>query len=131
MPVGSAFANSKPFDPSDHRAYARVRIKNPASNAISPGLICLVDTGSDWTVLPAPFVQAMGLVANGPPVSVQTMSGRTEVLARLQNVPLLIEKFVITTEIAISFGTAVPIVGRYDLLSSFDIAFDSTHWYWE
>ncbi len=131
MPVGGTFLAARPLDPKDQRPYASVSLRHPTSGKSGPKLICLVDTGSDWTVFPAALANASGVIVNGPPIAVRTANGTAFSLLRATNVELIIQGYLIVTTIAVSqAGAFTPIVGRRDLLTAFDLGFTTTHWHW-
>jgi hypothetical protein len=77
MPItAQTFAHNKALSTArKHRAYADVVIINPVSARRSATLQCLVDTGSDYTILPLSAASQLGITASGPPVTFRTAGG--------------------------------------------------------
>lgn len=133
MPIApGAFAQSKLLDSvNNHRAYADVIVTDPAGANSSSVLQCLVDTGSDYTVLPISAAHAAGIIPAGRPVNFRTAGGQTYQLPSHPTTDLIIEGYSVNALVAFSTSTAFsPILGRLELVAAFDAAFDTAHWHW-
>ncbi|MGX6998849.1 aspartyl protease family protein [Caballeronia sp. KNU42] len=130
MPITpGTFRYSKPYDPVDKRPYAEVYINNGGTT--SSRIDCLVDTGSDYTILPAAVASKIGLATIGPNITVGTPSGSTFTLPSA-NLQITIEGFIINTQVLLTSAKKfTAIVGHHDLIKAFDIGFDITDWYWK
>ena len=131
MPITpGVFGNSKPLVVTRfRRAYADVQIV--AASGTSPVYQCLVDTGADYTILPMSAATAAGITPSGPSVRLRTASGATFTLPTHPAVPLLIEGYANTLPVAFSTGPAfVAVLGRLEIVQTFDIGLDISHWHW-
>lgn len=133
MPITPAtFASSKPLDAArNHRAYADVRLTTANGTVKSSTLQCLVDTGSDYTVLPLSAATSVGIVPSGPWVTFRTAGGANYRLRSHLGVNLEVEGYAIVAQVIFSQATAfTPILGRLELVAAFDAGFDTSNWYW-
>jgi hypothetical protein len=113
------------------RAYADVALTNPTYTRVSATIQCLVDTGSDYTILPMSLAGGFGIVPSGPPVSFRTAGGVTYSLPSQPGLDLMIEGYAIKATVAFSTSAAfIPIVGCLDLVNAFDFGFDDVSWFW-
>ena len=74
MPI-ITFANSKPYDPIDNRPYSGVILIHPAGSPRSPAYRCLVDTGSDYLVLPVTPAAVVGIHLSGVKKTLHGVTG--------------------------------------------------------
>jgi hypothetical protein len=127
----SSFAGSKPLDPGrNYRAYADVHVKD-ATGAVKYKLLCLVDTGSDYSVLPTAAATAAAIALTGPAITFSTAGGVAYTLPSHPAVDLIVEGYAITVPVAFSASAAfTPLLGRLELVEAFDAGFDATNWYW-
>lgn len=133
MPITPAtFANSKLLNRGrNYRAYADVVVTNATGTVNSSIIQCLVDTGSDYTVLPLSAATAVGIVPSGPWVPFRTAGGATYRLQSHLGVLLVVEGYAITVQVAFSTARGFsPILGRLELAAAFDTGFDTSNWYW-
>ena len=134
MPITPiAFAGHKSLDTlRNYRAYADVYLTNPVTGVKSPTFQCLVDTGSDYTVLPMSAATAIGITPSGPLVTFRTVGGATHTLPSHSSSDIVIEGYLVIGPVvfssAISFS---PIVGRLELIQAFDIGMNITDWYYD
>ena len=126
----TSFAGSKPLDPGrNYRACADVHVKD-ATGTVKYKLQCLVDTGSDYTVLPT-AATAAAIALSGPAITFNTAGGVAYTLPSHPAVDLIVEGYAITVPVAFSASTAfTPLLGRLELVEAFDAGFDATNWYW-
>jgi len=133
MPITPiTFANSKPLNRvRNYRAYADAVVTNASGSMKSSTIQCLVDTGSDYTILPLRAATAVGITPSGPPVTFRTAGGATYLLQSHLGVRLLVEGYIITVQVAFSSaGGFSPILGRLEMAAAFDTGFDINNWYW-
>ena len=96
---------------------------------------CLVDTGSDHTVLPLALATSIGITPSGPLVSIGTAGGAHSRFQSHSPADLIIEGYVIKgVTILLSpfsaIGGFTPIVGRKHLINAFDFGFTTKEWHW-
>jgi predicted aspartyl protease len=128
MSITIVFNNSKPFDPSDNRPYADVAITDSRGNSISPTYVCLVDTGSDYIVLP--YGAASRIALSGNKKTLRGVTG-SMVLDFETNLYVVIEGLLIKTDVLFESSPAsgfVPILGRAAILTAFDLGMDVGNW---
>ena len=131
MATSFTFSSDKLLDTAKfHRANAWVEIIN-GGNASSK-IDCLVDTGSDWTILPLLVAQSVGI---NPPFSSTanfiTASGSGYSLPVERNVTIRIEGYRPNCNIVLSSAAGfVPILGRLELMWAFNSGLDTVKWYW-
>jgi hypothetical protein len=133
MPITpTTFAHARALNPRrSYRAYAYVFVTNATGALKSSKLRCLVDTGSDYTILPVSAATAVGIVPSGPSVTFRTAGGATYSLPSHPTVRLEVEGYAITVPVAFSTaGRFSPILGRLELVAAFDAGFDTSNWYW-
>ena len=117
---------------NSYRAYADVYLLDPASGAKSPTFHCLVDTGSDYTILPRSAATAIGLIPSGPSVTFRTAGGATYTLPSHTMTAIVIEGYLISGTVAFSSGSGFsPVIGRLELISAFDIGMDTREWHYD
>ena len=134
MPIGpGTFSGSRALDPvRNYRAYADVVVTDPTGMTRSSTIQCLVDTGSDYTVLPMSMATAVGIVPSGLPVTFRTAAGVSYSLPSHPTVDLIVEGYRINTPVAFSTAASfIPILGRLEAVAAFDIGFDVANWYWD
>src|SRR5208337_4513969 len=104
MPISpGTFLSSKALDPlRNYRAYADVVVTDAAGVLKRSVLKCLVDSGSDYTVLPISAAKAVGIVPSGPKVTFRTAGGATYKLASHANVRLVVEGYAVVVQVAFS-----------------------------
>ncbi|MBX9624554.1 MAG: retropepsin-like domain-containing protein [Gemmataceae bacterium] len=127
-------ALSRLLDPAlNYRAYCDVVVVNANANGVarkSPVYQCLVDTGSDYTILPWVAATAIGLTPSGPVVTIRSVGGRVYRLMS-DEVAIEIEGKLVRVPVAFSAaGGFSPILGRSQLLAAYDFGFDTSHWHW-
>jgi predicted aspartyl protease len=116
----------------NYRAYADVVVMNSAGARKSSTIQCLVDTGSDYTILPMSIATAVGITPTGPPITFRTANGASYTLPSHPSVDLIVEGYHITVFVVFSSAAAfTPILGRLELVTAFDIGLDTTNWYWD
>lgn len=133
MPIRpKTFAHSKPLVVArNSRAYASVVMLNPATQQQSAALQCLVDTGSDYTILPLAVAMEIGIKPAGKMISFRAAGGAQYKLPSHAAVDLMIEGYSLQAEIAFSHSNNfMPILGRIELVFAFDVGFDTNNWYW-
>jgi hypothetical protein len=133
MPITpTTFGYSKPLITTPPaRAYADVELADPTLTRFSATLQCLVDTGSDYTILPMSLAVSFGIMPAGPPVTFRTAGGTTYSLISQPGLDLLIEGYAIKATVAFASSAAfIPIVGCFDLVNAFDFGFDDVNWFW-
>lgn len=134
MPIApGTFSGSRSLDPRrNYRAYADIVLTDPAGVTRSSTIQCLVDTGSDYTVLPMSMATAVGIVPSGPLITFRTAAGVSYSLPSHPRVDLIIEGYAIRVPIAFSTAASfIPILGRIEAVAAFDIGFDVANWYWD
>jgi hypothetical protein len=132
MPITPAtFLKSKLLDTArSYRAYAKVDVTDPKGTVLASNE-CLVDTGSDYTILPQNTAAIAGLKLTGPKVTFRTAGGMSYSLPSHMSVHLLVEGYAITAQVLFSSAKSfLPILGRWELVNAFDFGFDDTNWYW-
>lgn len=133
MPIRPGmFSHQKALDTARaNRAYADVRIAGPAASSLT--WVCLVDTGSDFTILPMAAAMAAGITPSGSAVTFQTAGGARYSLPSHAPVPLIIEGYLVpNARVVFSAGQGFsPILGRGELLAAFDVGFSRTDWFWD
>jgi hypothetical protein len=133
MPITpTTFAHDKALDARrNYRPYADVIVTDATGTVKSPNLKCLVDIGSDYTVLPLGAATAVGIVPSGPSVTFRTAGGATYRLPSHLGVRLVVEGYAITVQVAFSSAMGFsPILGRLEVVAAFDVGFDTSKWYW-
>ena len=133
MPISpTTFTRHKSLSSANRfRAYADVYVTDPYTGTKSATFQCLVDTGSDYTILPLSAATAIGLTPSGPPITFRTAGGTTHSLPSHSWVDMIIEGYHIIGPVV--FSDAIdfsPIVGRLELVQAFDIGMDVTEWYY-
>ncbi len=117
---------------NNFRAYADVHLTDPSTGVRSPTFQCLVDTGSDYTILPISAATAIGLTPSGPPVTFRSVGGVAYTLPSHSAVYIEIQGYL--TIGTVVFSTAAgfsPIIGRLELIQAFDIGMDASNWYYD
>jgi len=133
MPITpTTFAGHKTLSAANrYRAYADVYLTDPSTGVKSSTIQCLVDTGSDYTILPMSAATAIGLTPSGPPVTFRTVGGATHSLPSHSWVDIVIEGYHIIGPVVFAIATGFsPIVGRLELVQAFDIGMNLTDWYY-
>jgi hypothetical protein len=134
MPKTFTFPNKKALSRANNcRAYADVQATDAAGSVKSPILICLVDSGSDFTILPASAASAVGIAVSSltQVASFSSPGGPRYMLPLDPSVRLVVEGYAITVPVAFSSSPSfIPILGRNEMLAAFDAGFDNTDWYW-
>jgi hypothetical protein len=130
MPIGpGSFAFQKLLPPTNnYRAWAQVVLINGSSQYTIAR--CLVDTGSDYTILPLAAARAIGITPSAS-VALQTAAGTTTSLVVHPSLDLQVEGWLLSgTRVAFSPAPGfTPVVGRIELMSAFDFGFDQRAWY--
>jgi predicted aspartyl protease len=129
----TAFGHWKGLGASPFRAYADVQMFGPAG--VNSSIIqCLVDTGSDYTILPLAIASSIGIQTTGTPivpVTFRTAGGVQYTLPLHPAVDIRVEGYRIQVPVVFSPAAFSPIVGRQELLAAFDLGFDTGQWYWD
>lgn len=125
------FSKQKSLNLSNNsRAYADVILINPTNGQRSGPINCLVDTGSDYTILPLRIATTLNI--NPPtPASIITSSGQTVSFQSHKSLEIVIEGWILKN-VHVLFSPAqqfIPILGRIDLIDTFDFGFDSSYWH--
>jgi hypothetical protein len=130
------FPSLKPYAGATlgRRAYADVRLVGP-TRIRSSVVQCMVDTGSDYTILPLGLAGAVGIVPSGGLVSITTVAGTSVSLSSHSPVDLEIEGYAISLRTVLfspfsTVGGFIPILGRPELIAAFDFGFTVTDWHW-
>lgn len=134
MPITAlTFGNAKPLTPThNYRAYADVVMTNPAGTKKSSILQCLVDTGSDYTILPMSIAKVIGVTPWGPPIKFRTAGGVSYTLPSHPSVDLIVEGYAIKVQVAFSSAAGfTPILGRLEMVEAFDVGLDTINWYFD
>jgi len=124
------FTNTKSFDPSDNRPYADVTLTDALGTPISATYQCLVDTGSDYIILP--ISAAAGLVLSGTMMVYHGVTGSTSMNFE-KNIDIIIETKKLRADILFdpSPGAGfIPILGRTAILTAFDLGVTVSDWHW-
>ena len=124
------FPNSKPYDPIDNRPYAAVALLHGARK--SPTFPCLVDTGSDFIVLPTSAASLIGLPLSGTKKTYRGVTGSASFDFEI-GLQVDVEGCVITTDVLFAPTATVgfvPILGRVAILAAFDLGFNVSDWLW-
>lgn len=126
------FTNRNSLLAPGSRAYAEVFLEDPTSGAKDGPKVCLVDTGADYTILPASMAVTLGLAPGGlPTVSITAADGTVFSLPQATGLDLVIEGYRVTADVLFcSASKFTPLVGRRDLMNAFDFGFDDTYWYY-
>lgn len=119
---------------SRNRAYAFVQVRN-ASGAVVRRYNCLLDTGSDYTLLPAAILPLIGLTPSST-VTFRSAGGSSYTLPYEPAPPtgtgvrLVIEG--VRKRLGVAFYSTgfTPILGRIQALQAFDFGLDRSNWYW-
>jgi predicted aspartyl protease len=134
MTIAFGTATSRPIVRSlttgAEQAWAGVQLYDPVRNRPLTRITdCVIDTGSQYTILPAAVFVGIGIPA-GPTISIRTISGA---IARFgsHQVDLLIERLyhVGTTVLSTAARGFTPVLGLADAKDAFDFGFDFSQWY--
>jgi hypothetical protein len=139
MPISTiypkTFPHSKPYSGSatNLRPFADVVLIGPTGSSYT--IQCLVDTGSDHTILPLGLATSVGIIPSGPLVSVAAAGGTRVSFQSHAPADLVIEGYTIRgVTILLSpfsaIGGFTPILGRKHLINAFDFGFDTKEWHW-
>ncbi len=134
MPITpTTFFGHRPLSAANQfRAYAVVYLTDLTTGVRSPTFQCLVDTGSDYTILPMSAATAIGLTPSGPPVTFRSVVGTTYTLPSYSAVGIVIQGYLTVGPVVFSTASGFsPIIGRLELIQAFDIGMDATNWYYD
>jgi predicted aspartyl protease len=132
MSTAIVFPNNRNYDPSDNRPYSRVYLTNSTGTKKSSLYMCLVDTGSDYIILPRSAATTVGIALSGTKKTIRGATGSASFDFET-NLQFIIEGLSITADVLLdpSPGAAfVPILGRVAILAAFDLGFNVTDWLW-
>lgn len=123
--------NNRMLDPKHLRAIADVVIsyRGKPSSTVQ----CLVDTGSDYTILPARVASSIGINvrAINRRATFRGIGGRRYKLPLFTNINFEVEGYKFTSQVVFnSSPQPIPILGRIQLLAAFDSGLDRNTWYW-
>ena len=125
------FLFHKPFDLKDRRPYLDVVLLSD-SGGRSDGYKSLVDTGSDFVILPMTAAMTAGITLSGNTTDLRLATGKA-VLPIEKDLNLSIAGWKIQADVLFETSNDpnfIPIVGRAALLTAFDIGFQSTLCLW-
>lgn len=138
MPIQTSypktFPHAKPYAGAsrNYRAYADVRLIGPTATSSTHEF--LVDTGSDYTIVPERLAQNIGIPTNVPlpQVNFTTASGHNVALPYYTPLDIEIGAYILPgIRILITSASGfIPILGRPELIAAFDFGFNTTHWHW-
>lgn len=129
------FTHSRPFDLFHNRPLAAVRLIDPSSGRRSLAYDCLVDTGSDFSILPLSAMSRLGRTHSGGTKRIASLGG-SFVLEHEFGIDLNIEGYRITPRQGVCFAASptaafLPVLGRVDLLTALTVAMAGSNWYWD
>ena len=127
-----AFANSKPYDLIDNRPYSGLTLLHSSGAPRSPTYRCLVDSGSDYIVLPISAAASVGIRLSRMR---KTLHGVTGSASFFFEPALLVdvEGYRITADVLFDPSPSaafVPLLGRAAMLAAFDVGFTVVEWLW-
>lgn len=135
MTISFVGGTAKPLvSARSNRAYAFVSVRD-ASGTVVGNYNCLVDTGSDYTLLPDSLLPVLGLTPSSL-ITFRTAGGTSYTLPYEPPPPtgagirLVIEGVPKRLGVAFYSSGFTPILGRIEALSTFDIGFDNTNWFY-
>lgn len=114
------------------RAFVDVFLINPTNSSLRAGPVkCLIDTGSDFTILPIQYANSINITPSNSttirsPGGTATYSSQPNLTLEICNLHLP------NADILFSSSSGfLSILGRNDLLSTIAIGMDDHNWYWE
>lgn len=114
------------------RAFVDVFLINPTNNSLRAGPVqCLIDTGSDFTILPIHYASSININPSYS-TSIRTPGGTAKYSSERNLALEICNLHLPNVNILFSSSSGfISILGRNDLLSTIAIGMDDHNWYWE
>jgi hypothetical protein len=129
MSISFVTAKSKALLARSSRAEAYVEVYDKMTRHIA-SFNCLLDTGSDYTLLPDALLPLLGIVPTST-ITFSTVSGSKTTLPFIPMVNLKVEGYSISRGVAFYSSGFIPILGRNEAISAFNFGFDENYWYYD
>ena len=126
------FPNNRPYDPNDNRPYAQVILTDSSGTRKTSVYWCLVDTGSDYIILPISATTMVGITLSGATNTLHGVTGSASFNFET-GLQVSVEGYTITADVLFDpapTATFVPILGRAAILAAFDLGFNVNDWLW-
>jgi hypothetical protein len=130
MAISFGGASSKPLNVAfNSRAEAYVEVVDSGRTIIGR-FNCLLDTGSDYTLLPDWLLRSSGITATGT-AKFHSIAALPYTLPLATGVELIVEGTTIRCDVAFYSTGFTPILGRPQaMMAAFDFGFTTSDWYY-
>jgi len=126
------FSNNKPYDTVDNRPYLDVLLTDPSGKIKSPTYPSLVDTGSDYIILPTAAAAMAGIPLSGKTKTIRSATGSASFNFET-GLNVIVAGYSITADVLFDPSPSsafVPILGRPAILAAFDVGFNLSDCLW-